>query len=276
MNNSHIEEYEEVEQFTLGEYVYIDSNQQHNQGIEFQLPSTPTILDAFEVQGIPLPPTEQSRQDVFDSYFTEVPQPVLDIKPTTQSLFDQFREDKLIEYLKHIAIKIYYCALNGELYDGDNIGILEIYMDEEEEITITLDGSANNIKTIQCGRLVYSDDNYIDDITQFILKNLKKIYYCNSCQTFEVFSRLSKDWCKDCYYMDMYKCPDDNCSICMEPLSSKPRFLTECKHYFHIGCLNGLKSTGCATGCNHTRTKKCPLCRTMFNGNRNMMGHIFI
>lgn len=224
---------------------------QHEQGLVFHLPATPELIGQFEEQGIE-------------------PLPVLQV-PQRNSMYDEFREDKILEYTRHIASSIYFCSLNGELYDGDDIGILQVFMEIDEAgddiMMIRVDCPVNNDKMIYGGRLVYRDDNYTEDISQFIIKILKKIYKCPSCTTYEVFSSLSKDWCKECYYMDMYKCPNDNCSICMEPLESKPRFLTECNHYFHISCLTGLKASN--------RKKKCPLCRTMFSATRNMNGNMY-
>ncbi len=222
----------------------------------YYLPSTPDIAVAFEEQGIPI--AEESKP-----------------KSPKITLYDQFNEDRLIQYLNYISTKLYFCALNNEVYEGDNIGIFEVYMDEHQQIAFHLDGACGETKTIYGSRLIIRDD-YVNDITDFLLKLIKRINYCISCESFDVFSTLCDKWCKECYFMDMYKRPDDKCSICMEHLSELPIFLTECKHYFHIKCLHGLSQHACQyEHCTKNNKKKCPLCRSLFSSNHNMVAKLF-
>jgi hypothetical protein len=233
---------------------------QHDQGFVFvmaDLPSTPDMLQQFDEQGIPVHPVHDEAQHPIAA----------PPKPKSANLFEQFQEDKLMHYLKYIAPKIYFCALNGEIYEGDNIGLLEIHLDDSECILLRLNGAGGQVNFIYGGRLVIDDDNYITGVSDFIVKLLKRIYFCDSCQSFDIFNTLSTDWCKDCFFMDMYKCPDDNCSICMEKLSEKPRFLTECNHHFHMQCLHKLNFV-------QRNKKKCPLCRFVFDSTRNCVGDI--
>ena len=73
-----------------------------------------------------------------------------------------------------------------------------------------------------------------------------------------------------------FKVPDDDCTICLEPLTKYMNFKTKCNHYFHYKCFRHVKTQQYKFSIDFddgtdieleegARIKKCPMCRTLVN-----------
>jgi len=84
-----------------------------------------------------------------------------------------------------------------------------------------------------------------------------------------IFNRFYKDTINKIFeigltIINVSNPPQDDCAICLEPLSNKKSVITTCKHYFHKECIKKSSSF----------KESCPLCRTKIVNVNNFVSEV--
>lgn len=114
-----------------------------------------------------------------------------------------------------------------------------------------------------CGKII--TDNNASNIVKNIVKLIRKVYQCYSCNDF-FYSDTKNNICISCMLNMCIKVPDDNCSICLSALSEKAVIKTTCNHFFHRKCfaripIDTIDVIEAEDEDIEIELRKCPLCR---------------
>ncbi len=97
----------------------------------------------------------------------------------------------------------------------------------------------------------------ITTIIDEILEHFRMIERCSDCDCFSHIVDQIDRTCGECLLNKCLRKPDDDCSICLSPLS-KLRCVTirTCGHHLHYQCERKLRGS--------SEQVRCPLCRTTY------------
>jgi hypothetical protein len=91
-------------------------------------------------------------------------------------------------------------------------------------------------------------------IIKEVIDEFRKIQRCTDCGNFSHIVDTIDQTCVECLQNKCIKKPDDNCSICLVPLSDRRCVqIRKCGHYFHYSCEKKFRG--------HSSDVRCPLCR---------------